>query len=131
MNDPFTVDVQVRYQDLDTLEHVNNAVYVSYFEHARTEYLAARLDLDVAEYEFVVANLEINYEASITYGQSVRVATETTAVGTTSWTMAYEIRADGEVAATGQSTQVCLDPETGSPVEVPDSMRERLRSRDG
>ena len=35
----FDVELAVRYRDLDTLGHVNNAVYATYLEQARTRYV--------------------------------------------------------------------------------------------
>ncbi|WP_312909488.1 acyl-CoA thioesterase [Natronosalvus caseinilyticus] len=128
---PFTVDVPIRYRDLDTFSHVNNAVYVTYLESARTAYLEAVTDLSIEDYGFVVANLEIDYERSITMGQDVVVATGTTKLGTSSWTMSYEIYADETRAATGETTLVCVDPETRSSAPMPDSMRQRIVEYEG
>jgi acyl-CoA thioester hydrolase len=33
------VPIEVRFRDLDAMGHVNNAVYFTYFEHARLHYL--------------------------------------------------------------------------------------------
>lgn len=45
---PFTVHIAVRGYELDALGHVNQAVYHSYAEHARTELLrAAGIPIDV------------------------------------------------------------------------------------
>lgn len=41
MNDPFQVRVAVRGYELDTQGHLNQAVYLQYFEHARWECLRA------------------------------------------------------------------------------------------
>ena len=35
---PFTAPITVMFRDLDALGHVNNAVYLSYFEQARIGY---------------------------------------------------------------------------------------------
>lgn len=127
----FTTDVQVRYKDLDTFQHVNNAVYVTYFEHARTAYLDAVLDVDVGDYGFVVASLEIDYVRPITLGDDVVVTAETAHVGSSSWLMAYEIVADGELAATGKTTQVFVDPDTKQSRPVPDDIRAQLVAYEG
>ena len=37
------IKIQVRFSDLDTLGHVNNAVYLSYFEMARIAYFTPLL----------------------------------------------------------------------------------------
>ena len=122
----FAVDVQVRYRDLDPFEHVNNAVYASYLEYARSEYLEATLDLPVADYEFVIAGLVIDFHRPVTIDQSVSVHVGTSSVGTSSWTMAYAVVADGDVAATGETTQVWLDDD-GDPTPIPEATARRFR----
>lgn len=130
-DDAFSVDVQVRYQDLDTLEHVNNAVYVTYFEHARTTYLETVADLDLETYSFVVADLQVTFERPITMGESVVAAVETTGLGDSSWTMRYAVYADGERAAAGETTLVNLDPETNRSAPVPGTIRHRIAEYEG
>jgi acyl-CoA thioester hydrolase len=34
MDDPFTVPMEVRFRDIDSMGHVNNAVYATYLEQA-------------------------------------------------------------------------------------------------
>ncbi|MFP8891346.1 acyl-CoA thioesterase [Natrialbaceae archaeon A-CW2] len=127
----FSVDVQVRYQDLDTLQHVNNAVYVTYFEMARTSYLDAILDIPVDSFAFVVASLSIDFERPVTMGDDVVASVAVTELGTSSWTMAYEIRANDEVAATGETTLVFVDPETKRPTEIPAEVRAAIVAYEG
>ncbi len=38
---PVVLEITVRFRDLDAMGHVNNAVYLTYFEEARVEYLKA------------------------------------------------------------------------------------------
>lgn len=37
------VEIQVRFADLDVMGHVNNSVYLSYFEMARVHYFGELL----------------------------------------------------------------------------------------
>ncbi|MFD1563954.1 acyl-CoA thioesterase [Haloarchaeobius amylolyticus] len=127
MNEEFTVDIPVRYRDLDPLGHVNNAVYVSYLETARVDYLEAVADIAAEDISFVIANLEIDYERPITKGDDPTVALWIAELGETSCTMDYEIRADGTVAATAETTMVHVDPDTGRATPLPDELRARMQ----
>ncbi|WP_049923029.1 acyl-CoA thioesterase [Halopiger djelfimassiliensis] len=131
MSAEFTVEVPVRYRDLDPLNHVNHAVYASYLEAARTEYLAAVLDMDEADLPFVIANLEIDYERPIVKGDEPTVALRVTDLGESSCTMTYEIRVDGTVAATAETTMVYVDPESKRPSPLPNEVRESVREYEG
>jgi acyl-CoA thioester hydrolase len=127
--DPFTVAVELRYNDVDLLGHVNNAVYASYLEQARVAYLPEVVDVDALD--GVIAHLEIDYHRPIVLEDDVEVAVAITDVGTSSLTFDYEIRASGEVAATAETVQVAYDAETGEPRQLPEEWRERIREYEG
>lgn len=131
MGDEITVDVPVRYRDLDTLNHVNNAVYASYMEEARAAYAEEVLGLAFDEYNFVLATLEISFGRPVTMDDDLTVAAEVTGLGETSATMTYDVRADDESVATGETTLVFVDRETKRPSPIPGEIRERIREHDG
>ncbi|AFZ72164.1 acyl-CoA thioesterase [Natronobacterium gregoryi] len=124
--DEFTVDVPVRYRDLDPLDHVNHAVYASYLEAARTDYLEAVLDVAPEEISFVIANLEIDYRRPIVTDDEPEVALWVSRLGDSSCTMAYEIRVGDDIAATAETTMVHVDPDSKGPAPLPDETREAL-----
>ena len=128
--DDFTTEIEVRFRDLDPMNHVNNAVYVTYLEQARAKYLIDVLDMDIERPNLVVASLSIDYRRPIEWGEAVSVSVETTELGGSSFEMAYEIRADGETAATAETVQVTIDP-NGDSRPVPDEWRDRLESFEG
>jgi acyl-CoA thioester hydrolase len=123
----FTHAVDVRYQDYDMLGHVNNAVYVTYMEDARTAYLAEYAGLEPADIEMVVAHLEVDYRRPVEHAEEVEVAVAVTDVGESSFTMAYEVRDDGTVAVEGESVQVAIDTDTGASRPLPAEWREAFQ----
>ena len=125
MSEPFTVEVPVRYRDLDPLNHVNHAVYASYLEIARTEYLGEVVGI-TGDVPFVLVDLQISYERPVTKGDEPTVALWVTDLGDSSCTMEYEVRVDGDVAATAETTIVHVDPETQRPSPLPDEVREPM-----
>lgn len=131
IDNAFTVDVHVRYNDLDTYNHVNNAVYATYLEEARIAYIEEVLDIDVNDFTFVIANLELSFERPVEMTDALSVALETTALGRSSATMAYELRDGDERVATGETTLVFVDPEEKRPAEIPPSIREDIVAFEG
>ncbi|WP_435349427.1 acyl-CoA thioesterase [Haloarchaeobius sp. HRN-SO-5] len=129
-DEPFTVDIDVRYNDVDLLGHVNNALYSTYLEAARVEYLPEVLRTTEA-LDSVLAHLEIDFERPITLEDDVEVAIWVTDVGNSTIRFAYEVRASGEVAATAETVQVVYDTETQEPRPVPDEWRERIEAFEG
>lgn len=126
-NPPVTERVHVRYADLDTYGHVNNAVHLSFFEMARVAYwrrLAADLELetpssgDLPGVRYVVAETTVLYKAPVFLGDTLHVAASVSAIGDRSYTMDFELRSGesyegGAVAAEGTTAHVFYDPESG------------------
>ncbi|MFC3476801.1 acyl-CoA thioesterase [Halobacterium litoreum] len=127
----YTESVDVRYQDHDTMGHVNNAVYVTYMEEARFAYLTEGVGIPADELGMVVANLTVDFRRPVEYARDVEVGVSVTDVGDSSFTMAYEVRDDEGVAVEGESVQVALDPETKETRPVPESWRTAFDELEG
>jgi acyl-CoA thioester hydrolase len=122
------VPIDVRFRDLDALEHVNNAVYATYLETARLRYLETVGIGEPPRPTMMVARLEIDYRKSILYSQRVEVGIRVAELGTKSFSLEYEIKANGEPAATGKSVQVWFDFAANQSTRVPDAVREKIRA---
>lgn len=121
----YDVELAVRYRDLDTMGHVNNAVYATYLEQARTSYIEDIVGREIGEIGLALANLEIDFNHELTFREHVTVALRTTKVGESSVTMEYEIRAGDTVAASASSVTVTVDDD-GSPCQIPAEIRESI-----
>ena len=124
--------LDVRFRDHDALGHVNNAVYATYCEEARVRYYRDVLDRSVVSgVSTVLAHFEIDYARAVAEVPSVTVAAGVTDVGESSFDMAYEVRVDGEAAATAEATQVVYDADADESRPVPDEWRERFAEFEG
>ena len=56
----FTHDIQTRFRDIDAFKHVNNAVFLSYFEDARRCFFE-RWGVNLKEKSLIVASVKIDY----------------------------------------------------------------------
>ncbi|WP_254768357.1 acyl-CoA thioesterase [Salinilacihabitans rarus] len=124
----YAVDVDVRLRDIDFMGHVNNAVYATYLEQARAAFFEDVIGESLVTADTVLANLEIDYRRPIDADESVTVALGVPEPGTSSLPMEYEVRADGERAATARTVQVIVDRETGRSREMPPEWRDRIRA---
>jgi acyl-CoA thioester hydrolase len=127
--------VPVRYCDLDTMGHANNAVYATYCEEARVGYLRATTDRPFrewfADHPFVLASLSLDFRASVRDDDEVRVGVGVTDLGRSSFRMAYEVRAGEAVAATAESVQVSVDAETREARPLAVAWRRNVADREG
>ncbi len=138
----FSVRVPIRFSDMDSLGHVNNAAYLTYFEEARVSYLRSVLNLnssDVKSIGIVIAEIKCTYKFPAYYGDELRVYTKVTSMRNKSFEMAYLIveEKSGKVIAEGSSIQVAFDTNTKRSVKIPLEIKtrieefEEIRSEDG
>lgn len=122
------VKIQVRFSDLDILAHVNNSVYLTYFEMARVDYFVQLLGhaWDWKKFGVVLKKNEIEYHRSVVLYDEPIIEIFCTHVGTKSFILEYELRVKGEIYTTGSSVMVCFNSETQQTIEVPEYMRQAL-----
>lgn len=124
---PFTARVQVRWCDCDAFRHVNNAAVISYLEIARAELWRQRFGgADVLDIPFVIKHLECDFRRPMRLYDDVRVGLKPEAVGRTSFAFSYAVEANGTLAATARTVQVCIRHESGRPIRVPEHLRRQL-----
>lgn len=125
----YTAEIDVRFRDIDAMGHVNNAVYATYLEQARTEYFREVLDADLSQVSSVLASLSIDFRRPVTLtDETVVVDIDVQELGRSSVTMTHEFRVDGAVVAESETTLVSLDPDSGDPVPIPPAFREAMTS---
>lgn len=98
-----TMQLKVRFNELDTYGHVNHAVYLTYFEIARIEALKSvgcgldRLQAD--GFHLIVVDVRIRYAKSAVLDHVLTVETEVTQLGTASARWRQRIIRDDELIA--------------------------------
>jgi acyl-CoA thioester hydrolase len=130
----YTHPITVRYGDLDPQGHVNNAAYLTYLESARLGYYTqSGIWQSGTRTGMVVARIEIDYLAPITYGQGVQVGLRLERLGEKSLTFAFQIETISErcALACGRSIMVAYDNATESSRPVPAAWREKLSQFEG
>jgi acyl-CoA thioester hydrolase len=120
----------IRLGDLDHQGHVNNAVYATYFETGRVNFMRDTFGgLYFGDRNFVVARVEINYLRELHWPGNVVAATGVERVGAASVTYAQAVFHQGECAASGRTTMVLIDRATRRPIPIADEMRTQLQAQ--
>jgi len=120
----------MRFRDIDGMGHVNNAVYLSYIELARTQFYmhqANKRTLD--EIDFILAHVEIDFESQAVWGDEVQVAVWPSKIGTSSFTLSYEVqeKRTARILARAKSVLVSYDYEAKKPKPISEKFRELLQ----
>lgn len=125
---------RVRFGELDALNHVNNIVYLRWFETLRVAYIQ---DYGLSDYvdqtadpEIVVRDLSARYLKPMFANESYIVTARTAAFRTTSFTMEYAVYS-GDLRATGTAVIVCLKRDGTGRWPLPDAVRTRFLEEDG
>lgn len=118
-----------RYSDYDTKGHVNNAVYLTYFEAAK--HLLWR---DVwkrnPDPPFVVAEATVRFVSSAMIGDPLQIDITTKEVRNKSWIWKFVITdvRDGRLVTEGSTVQVMFDYGQRRSIPIPDDVRALLES---
>jgi acyl-CoA thioester hydrolase len=130
--------VSVRWGDLDSMGHVNNACYFTYCESARMSYFrAVRMEEHVSGGRFgpALAAASLNFRRQVRYPADIEVATCVVEIGRSSFKMEYVLTqtSPGErtLVADGTGVIVWTDYSTGRSAPLPDGLRETIRQREG
>ena len=123
-------EIEIRWRDLDAYGHVNHAVFATYLEEVRDEWLELALGRDGDLWDYVVARVAIDYRRELRLEDDrVRARCGLDSLGTSSVrTREAVVVADGQVAAEAEAVLVARDPETRRPRPLTDSERSRLEA---
>ena len=129
-NKIFSIDIEVRFRDLDALGHVNNAVFFTYFEEGRKNFSKSIFKVsDPSDFTFILAHVRCDYLKPIKFNDNIALQMWVQHIGNTSFSFGYKLVDDKDssmVYATGESVQVCYDYSADSSMAVPDTMRVAL-----
>jgi len=128
--------ITVRWGDMDSLGHVNNAKYFTYAESARMSYFAAVRMQEHREgerYGPALVTATLNFRRQVRYPAELEVATRVSEIGRSSFKMEYEIfyRGTEERVADGTGVIVWTDYGTGRSVPLPESLKAEIRRFEG
>ncbi len=115
----------VRFSDVDSLQHVNNATFNTYYEEARLRFLGEYFALNKEFYEgksFVMVRSEIEYIGQIKFPDSILIGTGISKVGNSSLDAFQAIyhSESKKLLSTGRTTGVWFDINKQRPVKLPE-----------
>ena len=122
--------IPIRFSDMDAYGHVNNAVYLTYFEIARSNYWKEIVQWNWGENGIILGRSEINYLKPITLNDEIACYVRTTRIGNSSFDVMHvlvKITAEGEeICTTGKTVCICYDYTANKSVSIPYAERHRM-----
>ncbi len=120
---PAVVEIPVQWGEQDGFGHVNNAVFVRWFESSRIEYLRLLgISLNTGGVGPILAAVTCNFRCQVTYPDSILIGARVSQIGNSSVGMHHAAwsRQQGKIVADGDSTVVMFDYELqkSSPLDL-------------
>jgi acyl-CoA thioester hydrolase len=129
--------INVRFADLDAMQHVNNAAYLTYLEEARIDYFNTLFhrNKERLDFEAVVARIEIDYVHPIVLGDEVEVYTRISQLGHKSVNVEHiiAIKKDSGIikAATSITKLVYYDYKSHNTMQIPEEAKKIISDFEG
>jgi acyl-CoA thioester hydrolase len=124
--------IEVRFRDIDSFGHVNNAVIASYVEQARVRYLRDVIGVDpVGNMPLILGMIKIDYLSPIFLADDVQIGSRIDWIGNTSIAMSHLLHATDRELARSSSVLVAYDYDNGRPMSVPDDWRAAFAAQEG
>ena len=116
---PFRQTDHVRYADLDPNQHVNNAVYATYFETGRVMLVKDRsYGLFPPGLGWMLVRLDIHFRAELRWPGSIEMGLGVAKFGRTSVTFDQAVFSQGICVASAQAVTVLFDESTRKPTKL-------------
>jgi acyl-CoA thioester hydrolase len=124
---PYRLTDNVRFADLDPNQHVNNAVYATYFETGRVTLMKDRsFGLMPEGLAWIMVRLDIHFRAELKWPGSIEMGLGVSKFGRTSVTFDQVVFSEGRCVASSQSVSVLIDEISRRPVPLTDEVRQNF-----
>lgn len=122
--------IQIRFNDIDPMGHVNNATLQEYFDLGRMYYLNLIFNgkLHDNKLALLIASIHTDFLIPIFLKDEIQVQTKIYKLGNKSLKMIQQLIAkDGTIKASSKSAMVCFQIETNETQVIPEYWREKVR----
>jgi acyl-CoA thioester hydrolase len=131
----FTHPVTVRYLEVDQQGVVFNMWYLAYFDDALVGFLECNgldyPDLQEAGYDVQLVHVDIDWRGGVSWRDEVRIAVSVARLGTTSVTLAYQVRRAGVPVVDASVVYVCVATDGSGKRAIPDLLLQGLGQGNG
>ena len=122
--------VEVRFRDMDSMGHVNNAVFFTYFENARIAYwravpgIRSRRALD-----YILARAECDFRSPVALEDELTCHIRVGSFGRSSFTFEYLLREErtGRIVAEGRTVQAMYDYASRTTRPIDEGLKAAIR----
>ena len=126
----YSVKIPIRFADIDAFGHVNNAIYLTYFEIARSSYWDEIIEWNWDELGIIIRRSLVDYLKPIHLNDEIYAYVKTSRIGNSSFDLDYILVKiiDGreEICTSGQTICVTFDYKSKLSVPIPEKQRNKM-----
>ncbi|MDU6139446.1 acyl-CoA thioesterase, partial [Bradyrhizobium sp.] len=116
---PYRLTDNVRFGDLDPNQHVNNAVYATYFETGRVTLMKdPRHGLLQEGLAWIMVRLDMHFRAELRWPGTIELGLGVVRLGRTSVTCEQVVFSEGRCVASATAVMVLIDEVTRKPAPL-------------
>ena len=129
---PFVHTERVRFGDLDAMRHLNNVVFLRYFETARIAYIRSLLPQhdpahpERTQFGLIFAECHINYRSPVYFDEEVAVECSVGEVRRSAFQVLFTMRVGDRTAAEGYGWLVGFDYAAEKASPLPERLKKVL-----
>ena len=136
-----TIDMEIRFTDVDSQNHVNHIAIIEWIAHARVKLIDDKLNqyehflwkdksiADGLEFDYVLVNLDISFIKEVFYPGTIEVKAGVLSVGDTSVTTEFFVYSGNEMVAEAQCINVFFRTTTKKSVDITDKLKDILMKK--
>ncbi|WP_207063577.1 thioesterase family protein [Motiliproteus sp. SC1-56] len=132
---PVTLELPVQWGDMDSFAHVNNLVYLRWFESGRVAYMEkmGAMGAEAGDIGPILGHMDCRYRIPLEYPDRITVGVRVTEIGEDRFTLHHRVvsHQHRKVAAEGGGVIVCVDYKRGGKAPLPDAWREAITRLEG
>lgn len=130
----YILPIQIRFNDVDSIGHINNNIYFSYFDLGKISYFENLKASYVSWTDgiIVIAHIDVDFLAPVFYKEQIAVDTKIIKIGTKSVTFLQQIRntLTNEIKCRCRSVAVTYNPKELKAMKVPQIWRDSISDYD-
>ena len=126
----YKTTLPIRFADIDAFGHVNNAIYLTYFEIARSSYWTEVVQWDWETMGIIIGRAEVNFIKPINLNDQVLAYVRTSRIGNSSFDLEYVLvkvnNGVEEVCTTGSTVCIAFDYSLNQSSAIPEAQKLKM-----
>lgn len=127
--------IQIRFNDIDRLGHVNNNAYFAYYDLGKEKYIIDVLKVNYATGQIlpVIANINADFCEPMFYGDQIIMQTRVSRIGNKSFTLEQQAvnQTTGHIMCKCSTVMVFMDISAQKSVPMPQEFRQAIEDFEG